>query len=408
MKHSINKIFTNLGIYLLFILLIATIGILLVAEQNLSIKKIDNLNNQKKIISTLIKLQRDDLELALIQFNGKSTQLLFETEKLQNLYQYDFTQQYLFGNAKEYNADLTKLTLLTKAFNNSADEYYIEYTKEKKSIEAEIANKKNLLDAYNTINTHINEMMLSDIRYGNEKFYFFEKIAIFSFLVILIFSLWFRNRLGHIYKDILFLYSVEKKGKQGYDIFSEEVDAISLRMKRKIVSTDNPAMIDQVTGINNNKGLITSYSDKKGMKDSNFTSVTVLEIDDFSKSNRAFSQELTQAILKKVAFTISLHEQATDVIARTDYNQFTIILSRVSKEQSYKDIDILRQSISELKFNVPNKGSTNITVSGGFIIKPNNTHLEETIKNAKEILEFAQNNGRNKISQTRDIAQSQL
>ncbi len=408
MKHSINKIFTNLGIYLLFILLIATIGALLVVEQNLSVKKIDNLNNQKKIISTLMKLQKDDLELALIQFNGKSTQLLFETEKLQHLYSYYFTQQYLFSNTEEYNSDLDKLTLLTKVFNNKADEYYIEYTEDKESIETEVVNKKSLLDAYNVINSHIDGMMLKDIKYTNEKFYFIQNIVIFSFFVVLFFSLWFRNRLNRIYKDILFLYSVEKKGKQGYEIFSEEVDAISLRMKRKIVTTDNPAMIDQVTGIYNNKGLTSSYSDKKGMKDSNFTSLTVLEIDDFSKSNRAFSQELTQTILKKVAFTISLHEQVTDVIARTDYNQFTIILSRASKEQSFKDVDILRQSVSELKFNVPNKGSTNITVSGGFIIKLNNTHLEEAIKNAKEVLTFSQKNGRNKISQTRDVVQSEL
>jgi len=407
MKHSINKIFTNLGIYLLFVLLFATLALLLVAEQNLSVKKIDNLNNQKKIVSTLIKLQKEDLELALIQFNGKSTQLIFETEKLRNLYEYDFTQQYIFNNSDEYNADLTKLTLLTKLFNSSADEYYIEYTQERESIKAEAINKKNLLDAYYTINEHIDTMMIKDIGYANEKFYFIEKIVIFFFLVILISSLWFRNRLSHIYKDILFLYSVEK-GKKNYDIFSEEVDAISLRMKRKTVITDNPAMIDQVTGINNNKGLVSSYSEKKGMKDSNFTSITVIEIDDFSKSNRAFSQELTQAILKKVAFTISLHEQATDVIARTDYNQFTIVLSRASKEQSYKDIEILRQSINELKFNVPNKGTTNITVSGGFIVKPNNTHLEEALRNAKEILKFAQKNGKNRIAQTRDVAQSEL
>ena len=163
-------------------------------------------------------------------------------------------------------------------------------------------------------------------------------------------------------------------------------------------------MIDQVTSINNAKGMVSSYAEKKGMKDSNFTSVTTFEIDNFSKSNRAFSQELTQAILKKVAFTISLHEQATDVIARTDYNQFTVILSRPSKEQSFKDVDIIKQSVSELKFNVPDKGTANITVSGGFVIKPNNTHLDEAIKSSKEILKFAKEHGRNRVAQVRDVA----
>lgn len=206
-----------------------------------------------------------------------------------------------------------------------------------------------------------------------------------------------------IYNDILFLYAVENN-KKGYGVFSEEIDAISLRMKRKPVISDNPAMIDTVTDINNNKGLMHSYAEKKGMKDSNFTSVTVFEVDNFSKSNRVFSQDFTQAILKKIAFTMTLHEQATDVIARTDYNQFTLVFSRASKEQLFKDMEIIRQSISELKFRTPEKESVQITVTGGLVIKPNNTNLEESIRQAKEVLEHAKSTGRNKISQLSDVA----
>jgi len=192
--------------------------------------------------------------------------------------------------------------------------------------------------------------------------------------------------------------------KKGMEFFSEEIDAISLRMKRKPVISDNPAMIDTVTDINNNKGLMHSYAEKKGMKDSNFTSVTVFEVDNFSKSNRVFSQDFTQAILKKIAFTMTLHEQATDVIARTDYNQFTLVFSRASKEQLFKDMEIIRQSISELKFRTPEKESVQITVTGGLVIKPNNTNLEESIRQAKEVLEHAKSTGRNKISQLSDVA----
>jgi len=140
------------------------------------------------------------------------------------------------------------------------------------------------------------------------------------------------------------------------------------------------------------------------MKDSNFTSVTVFEVDNFSKSNRVFSQDFTQAILKKIAFTMTLHEQATDVIARTDYNQFTLVFSRASKEQLFKDMEIIRQSISELKFRTPEKESVQITVTGGLVIKPNNTNLEESIRQAKEVLEHAKSTGRNKISQLSDVA----
>lgn len=181
-----------------------------------------------------------------------------------------------------------------------------------------------------------------------------------------------------------------------------------MRMNRKNVTTDNPTMIDPVTDINNHKGMVNSYSNKKNLKDSNFTAVTILEIDNFSKTKRAFSQEMTQSILKKLAYTISLHEQAVDVIARTDYNQFTLILSRASKEQAFKDTELIRQSIEELKFNEPNKGPVVITVSGGFVIKPNNSNLEEAMRQAKEILHYAKSMGTNRILQTRDLAEKEI
>jgi diguanylate cyclase (GGDEF)-like protein len=401
MKHSINKIFNNLSIILL--LITTTIGLLtlLVLEQNSSYLKINNLKNQKTIINSLANLQKSDIELALIQFNGKSTQLHHEIEKLRNLNKYDYTGKFLFSNSQEFLSNLEELSELTTKFNESAHKYYI------KNLNNAQDKNQELKDSFLQINTFLDSMIIKNISYNEDKFYLIEKITLFSFVLILLITFWYRKRLNYIYKDILYLYAIDKNQKN-YEIFSEEADAIKLRMNRKAVVTDNPAMLDPVTQINNHKGMLNSYSNKKGMKDSNFTSVTIFEIDNFSKQNRAFSQEVTQAILKKIAFSISLHEQATDVIARTDYNQFTIILSRASKEQSFKDIDIIRQSISEIKFKEPGRGPIIITACGGFIIKPNNQSLDESLRQAKEVLQHAKKKGKNTISQIRDLAEHEL
>ncbi|MEN4052970.1 MULTISPECIES: diguanylate cyclase [Sulfurimonas] len=403
MKQSIKKIFQNLNTYLLFVLFVAILGMLLVLEHSLSFDKVDNLRNQKKIISTLTKLDKSDLELALIQFNGKSTRLHQEINKLRTLYKYAYIDKYVLKNEQEYFADLQKLSELTDTFNKAAKEYYVDT----RDIEREKTAKRRLDVALYTINKHIDSMLLKTITYNEEKFYFVKNAIVVIFILILLATFYYRRTLNAIYKDIEFLYQVEKHRKT-YTIFSQEADAIALRMNRKNTSSDNPDFLDPVTGINNHKGLINSYSMKKGAKESNFTSVTVLEIDNFSKSNRAFPQDVTQAILKKIAYTISLHEQAIDVIARTDFNQFTIIFSRSSKEQSYKDVELIRESIAELKFNIPHQGSTQITVSGGFVIKPNNTSLEEAMKQAKEILHYAQSTGTNRILQARDLAQREI
>jgi len=403
MKYSIKRIFEHLQIYLLFIFFIALFALLLTFEQQLSFDKVNNLNNQKKIISTLTKLDKNDIELALIQFNGKSIQLHQEIDKLKMLYKYNFTDKYVLRNGKEYFNDLQKLSLLTDTFNNAAHKYYIN-TKNK---QLEDAAKKALDVSLYKITQYIDAMLLKDIRYNQEKFNIIKILVIIVFVLILLATFWYRKMLNAMYRDVEYLFQVEKN-KKDYEIFSLEADAIALRMNRKSVIHDNPTMLDPVTEINNYKGLLNSYANKKGLKDSNFTSVTVLEIDNFSKTNRAYTQEITQAILKKVAYTISLHEQPIDVIARTDYNQFTVILSRISKEQLFKDMEIIRESIAELKFHTPQNGQITITLTGGFIIKPNNTSLDEAIKQSKEILEFAKTTGKNKILQLRDFIQKDM
>ncbi|WP_324170416.1 diguanylate cyclase domain-containing protein [Sulfurimonas sp.] len=401
MKHSIKQIFANLSMSLILISLSITILTLLILEQNNSYSKINNIKNQKKIINSLANLQKADIELALIQFNGKSTKLHYEVDKLRSLNKYDYSGKYILDNQAEYILDLDKLTKLTINFNDIAHKYYIKNLKNKRK------KSKDLQNALYAVNAHLDYIIFQNILYDEKKFIFIQYLAIFTFLIGVSSMFWYKKRLNAIYKDILYLYAIDKSKKE-YVIFSQEADAIRLRMNRKPVSTDNPAMLDPVTQINNHKGMLSSYSNKKGLKDSNFTSVTIIEIDNFSKQKRTFSQEFTQAILKKIAFTMSLHEQATDVIARTDYNQFTIILSRGSKERSFKDVDIIRQSISEIKFKAPGGGPIIITVSGGFIIKPNNQNLNEALKQAKEVLLYAKKTGTNLISQIRDLAEHEL
>ncbi len=403
MKHSIKKIFLNLNTYLFFVLLVSFVAMILTLEQQLSFEKVNNLNKQKETINSLATLKKDDIELALIQFNGKSTHLHQEIDKLKSIYKYDYSDRYIFSNSQEYLGDLDRLSVLTTSFNDSAHKFYVNDKSEKSREESQ----KELNTSLTNIIYHINNMLIKNIEYTQDKFKVSKIATIVIFVLILLATFWYRKKLFSIYKDIEFLYQVDKN-KVDHTIYTLEADAISMRMNRKVVTTDNPTMTDPVTGINNNKGMLNSYSNKKNLKDSNFTSVTILEIDNFSKSKRAFSQEMTQNILKKIAYTISLHEQAVDVIARSDYNQFTLILSRVSKEQSFKDVELIRQSIAELKFNIADTGQVVITVSGGFIIKPNNTNLDEASRQAREILQYAKSTGINRILQTRDMAKRHI
>ena len=174
MKHSINKIFNNLSMFLIIITLTFGLVTLLVLEQNSSYSKINNLKSQKEIINGLANLQKKDIELALIQFNGKSTQLHHEIEKLHNLNKYDYTGKFLLGNSDEFISDLNKLSELTTKFNESAHKYYI------KNLKNEEEKNQELKNAFYSINTFLDAIIIKNISYNEEKFYMLEKITIFA------------------------------------------------------------------------------------------------------------------------------------------------------------------------------------------------------------------------------------
>lgn len=396
MKQSIKKIFRNLILSLFMATIFAGLSVLVAINMINSHKRIENLNNQKHIIFTIMNLPKDQLELTLIQFNSKSEQLNYEIEKLYNMYEYNLIERYIIVNSKEYLADLDKLSSLAAIFNKKADEYY------NKNIEQDELKK-----SFNSLFEQVDSVIFKATKYDQIKFDMYKNITYAVLALIFLASIWYIKKLNAIYKDLEILYNVDEK-ENGDNIFSQEVNTIFFKKKKKPAVKENLTMIDPVTGINNLKGLINLYNEKKDVKKKDFTSITVLEVDNFSKTNRAYSQELTESILKKIAYLLSLHQQAADIIARTDYNQFTIIFARDKKEELFKSIDNIRENISELRVDTPELGQIRITVSGGFVIKTDNTTLEESIKNAKKILQFSQDRSKNKISQERDLAHNDL
>jgi PleD family two-component response regulator len=67
-------------------------------------------------------------------------------------------------------------------------------------------------------------------------------------------------------------------------------------------------------------------------------------------------------------------------------------------------MEMIKQSINEIRFKTPDGEYTNVTISGGFAIKPKNKMLDESINQAKEILRVAKEMGGNKIAQLSDLA----
>jgi diguanylate cyclase (GGDEF)-like protein len=397
-KLSAEKLFSSISRALFLNSILIAIIAIFVFEQNFSYKKIENLDTQRALIHSLYTLSKDDLEIAKIKFQSSSQMLLIKIEQLRQLYQYDIVGKYIIFSQKEYLHDLDKLTAAVKNFSLIAKNY-LNTTNSNQDSE----NKKLLMQSFRKIQAQLNSLYIKNVHYNQQKSQIITNLVIFALLLSLFFTYYYRKKLRLVLQDILYLSSIQPT-KKNYETNTQEADAIILRMRKKVDSTIDKNLLDPVTELLNHKGLLTIYSRKKHFKENYFTSLSVLEIDNFSKTNKKYPPEVTQTILKKVAFTLSLFEQPADVIARIDYNQFVVIFSRASKEQCYKEIEMLRQNISELQFKLPNGEAVHITISGGFLIKTNNKVLEDAITQAKQILEVAKKQGGNTIAQLSDLA----
>ncbi len=233
----------------------------------------------------------------------------------------------------------------------------------------------------------------------------FQWIVYWTFLISLFAFLFYRQRLRAIYLSIEALYGINTGNTSKVKTLTQETEAIKQKMARRPVVTENPSMVDPVTQIKNYKGMMHSYANKKGIKEKNFTAVCLFEIDSFAQNND-FSQELVNNVLKKTASILSLYEQATDVVARFDFNQFIFIVSRDTKAKMFQECESIRQSIEELKFKTRKDNMTSFTVSGGFVIKPRHKSLDDIFKDASKLLLSAQNKGGNQIIQIKDYAEN--
>lgn len=400
MKQSIKAIFSSIFFSIISLAVVALVLIIISLDYNNSYEKIQNIYQQKAIAIEILNYPKEaNIDDTLTQLAAKSIHLQNQTTTLLNIYDFSIIEHFI-ADKNDYLKDVDALNRLIAKFTQSANNYFTN----SKTNNLEEKKKSELWISFYELSSHQDSMIKKTININKQKLFALRVVAFTLFILLFTVAFLHKNRLKSVYEDLVYLLDVSRSD---YIIFSQEADAISLRMKKKPQVGENPTMIDGITGLKNLKGLMNSYGQKKGLKDENFTSVAIYEIDNFQNLKAKYPQDFIESILKKISSIMSLHEKVTDVVAFAE-NQFILVLSRPTKDECYKESDNIRQSIAELKFSSAQTGAMHIYLSGGFVIKPNNISLAESMKQAKKILNFTQSIGGNRVSQIKDLAHSEL
>jgi len=397
MKFSILDVFKNIKFFFAIMTALLVLISLIELSQYSSYEKTKQLEEQKALVNKIYKLGRSDLDYSIINAQGLGAQLKTNLLFLTSTTTDDFLSKALGLNHENKNY-IEELSLLEDTYISKANSYY---QKKDENLSQRLSE---LTIAKIALLNQLNEMIANNLDGDYKKFSFTQWIIYATLFLMLAGTLFYSNKLTIIYNDIKSLFAIGSE-RLSESIVTKEVDAIKMRMVRKPTLSQNPSMIDPVTGIKNYKGMIQSYSEKKGLKENNYTAVCVFEIDNFKEYEKTLSKEYTQSVLKKISFILSLYEQPADVIARIEYDQFAVILSRDTKDKAFADCEDMRKSIEETVFTNPQGGEIPFTLSGGFLIKQNNKSLDGCVTYAKELLQTAKTNGKNRIAQIRDHAE---
>ncbi|MGB5964343.1 MAG: diguanylate cyclase [Sulfurimonadaceae bacterium] len=355
------------------------------------------MQNEKDIATAVYNLGRDDLDLSNIQYRGKNTMLRHESNALSGFYEYDYINKY--SKAGNYQNELSKLQYAINDFNVAAGEWY---TQEQISEEELQTRKEQFTKSYNLLMTQINTITSQNIVYEKKRFLVQMGLIVALLLLISFSAFWASRRLAQIQGDVRTLNIFEQDEATAFSTL--EADSISKRMGRttKTSATKNPAYLDSVTGISSYKGFMHEYGEKKSQKLGNYTAICVFAIDKLSDLEMQYSQDFSEALVKKVSFMLSLYRQHNDVIGRLDHNQFAILLSRQDKTSAINDCELIRKSVEETSFKTSDGKNLTVTLSGGFVQKMSTQNLDEVLTKANKVLSMSIQHGGNRIAQLRD------
>ncbi len=396
MQNSSATIFGSVKkSYLLPILLTATLIAILLSEF-ISFYKLQNLQNQKEIASSIHKISHSDLDLANVKYSGNISRLKNEKNMLSTLYEYDYINN--FTKKFNYRNELDKLENSIKDYEETAEAWFT-----RGAIDDTLLQRKEAFEhSYLQLREQINNMVSQNISFEKQRFFIELGLAVALLLLLLISFFSTSRKLQSVQNDLKLLQSSEGALNGSYTTSDAEFVAKLLGKATKSTTTATPPQrLDNISGINNYKGFMHECAGKKSQNLGNYAALCIFSIDNFSNIEAQNEKEFSEEVVKKIAFILSLYRQHHDVIGRLDHNMFAFFLSRTDKSTTLHECEMIRQSVEEAAFKGQNGAPVKITLSGGFVQKTVTQNFEDVVAKATKVLSMSIKHGGNRIAQLR-------
>jgi len=220
-------------------------------------------------------------------------------------------------------------------------------------------------------------------------------ITLINLINIALIFLWYSRKLRIIYRDIKQILNVDEDDREK-NYTTIEFVAIKRRMERRPLAGGGKNLLDPLTELLNEKGLVSEYVQRNSGGSKEFVCVTIFDIDNFKELAKDHGKSFTDSVIKKIAFIMNLEKKPSDILGRIGEDQFILITPRENQAQAFSTADTIRQSIEKVVFKTT-EGKISVTVSGGFTPKEKHEKIESAIGTATALVKRAKVQGKNSI-----------
>lgn len=390
MHASIRKIFLNLKIYLI----ILGLGTTFLTVQLINISQFSDrlaaLKNQHLLIKQITATNLNDLQMSSITINGALAELALSVKNSNKSAFLDFFRK----STKEEEALAHSILSTSSAFQESAL-FWSESMEKSRS-----AMFERMISARNLYLIDIDSMIDYQIFLINDSVMLAKMTTLIIFTLGILIFFYYQWRLNQIYRDIKSACSIDVDGTPP-KMTMEEIDFLARRLARKAPNITNLALLNPISGINNEKGMVTSYNIKRNNKNMGSLFIAHFEIDQHDKLISALSKDDLNSLYKKIVDILSMYEQPLDVIAHLENNTFAYLMARNSKDSALSEAEKVISSVQDSLFQ-SDQGNFKVTLSAGLMLKAPSKTLEESLTMVAKITEKAKESGGNRVAQLRD------
>ncbi|MEA2111367.1 MAG: diguanylate cyclase [Campylobacterota bacterium] len=350
-------------------------------SQNQTTFILKSLYSHQNMSQTLNTLDNNDVDLNLINFQELSDLLKFNINDINTRISWDIIAK-VFKKEAEHKHQVSNLHDSTLKFTNAINGVLTSSNK----------NSNTTLEMHNKLRSNIANLIEAN------NIILFQKETIISYLIyftvfyIILITLTYTSQLASTIRD---LQAVTKR-EPGYQYETMELDYLNNKLTKVDDSKRAEIFFDPLTKLNNLKGVLNKYSNQT-LTPSYTHNIYVFGIDNYSNIDKQIAKENSQAVLKKLAFIVSLYEKDNDYVARVGFDSFVVIFPREDSNAAYQECEQLRKTVEETSFVFKGIDLKHVTVSGVFLPKPKNKTISETISYGLNFLKTSKHREINKI-----------